>query len=469
MSVVDNVGVPYSAYVQFEMKWISHGNIPQANWSKIVSMKAVKTGGDYASGELFTTIDLVIEYRHVPHFYTNLLKYLEESTDGRVRAQIRWGYSMTPGGQPTPSTPMYNVTLVKCEPTNMWNTLNISFVQDEIDKKYTSWKPELKEHLSKKDTKYVNLSDLVSDIAKYQGWEIGKIVPTQPQPTGADGVQDPIKIKSFYMTPIQAINDLIARYANISTTGEMRYVSTVKFTTDKPNGVYYFVPTMYLTNNYGVSKTYEYVIQGLNNGNVIEFTPKFGNIYTDILNPNYTPQSVYNRIQQKPSAINSIPLASMDFIEYTPDVQQSSPKENDNIQPPVSYASYIEQPESRVVSQNFSESSLFIKNYIGSDISKYLNVLSIRQSATMKILGDPTLNAMDYVNVIVLYPATWEVTEPKLHPSSGVYQIISITDEIQDGTYTSTLNLIACDSDKFNFKVGNISNQKFTEYSNEKE
>lgn len=478
MAVID-IGSPYSTFIRFNIEGIAHGNVPNPNWSKVQSLR---TGGyeDRIGGGALV-VNLTLEYRQAPQFYTNLLTALNQSTDGRVRAQVQWGYSTT-SGVAAPVSPLYEMIIVKCTPTDLWKTLEVQLIQDDANDKYLTWKPETKQMLEErtKSDPFYDLSDLVTAIAQYQGWEVGKIVPTKSQykiheEQYPEYAEPPvIKIRSFYLTPLQAIAELLTRYANESLVGETGYVSTVKYTPEHPYGLYYFVPTINLKSNYGVTnKTYQYVIQGTSNGTVLEFTPKFyGNMYVDEANPQIKAllnsdekDRIYqsltdqvNRLRETPSKLEVTTLDSMEFLEYSPNIGSKKPTENDNIAKPVSFAQYVQVPRSKTIAQNLSEVDQFARNLMENDIKRYLNVLSIRTTAEMVIVGDPELNAMDYINVIVMYPTNWEASlATRIHPSSGVYQIAKIVHEINNGTYQTRLTLIAQDSDKETFKVDSMA------------
>ena len=59
--------------------------------------------------------------------------------------------------------------------------------------------------------------------------------------------------------------------------------------------------------------------------------------------------------------------------------------------------------------------------------------------ATLTIAGDPTIEPLQYINVLPFRP------DGKLHFSAGTYQVIKVTDNIISGFYTTELELLRSD------------------------
>lgn len=453
MAVID-LYPNYSIFITLTIDGKEYGSKPDANDNTITSLKVSKYGGSVADNGIFIRADLSISYRHAPSMYEEILQSITRYPDGRPPITLQWGYVNGP------VSPLFSMELAKCEPTNTWDNLSLVLIQLEVSKKYTEWNSATKDLLASKE--WYNVSDVVSAIAEGQGWNVGNITSTKAQVPNADGTQDPILIRSYTSTPLNSISEIVGRYSAVSTTNENGYVSTMKFTTDYPDGLYYFMPTLNLTHGYGIKDhTYEYVINGMSHGTVIDFTPKFyGNIYTDYFNSGNDEPTVVSRLRSTSPQLSFFAQDTSELINLSPTATSRSVPDNDNIADPVSFASYIQLSENNpTIAKNFTDISEFSTNITRDGIKKYMNVISLRTTADMTIVGDPDLNPFDYINVLVMYPADWNMPV-KLHPSSGVYQIIKITDQIEQGTWKTQLTLLAVDENDFDASIGQpISDQ----------
>lgn len=409
-----------------------------------------------SSGENFTADGYVftieLNYQLIPDFYERMLKLIKANSDGMIPATLQYGYysDYDSWGE---CSPLYELKMLSCQPTDLWSRLQLKFIQVENKNSYNVFTEKTSTALN--ENEYNNLSDYVQTIAEGQGWAIGHIEPTIPY----DGK---IERDESIATPIQCITELLTRYPNESTKGEGGYICAFKNVLGK--SLFYFIPTTFLAegSNYGYvesDSTYEFFFNALPQGKVITFTPKFvsGLVESsqgDTINPDNL------RFEERPDlAVITTDTREIQSIQYN--MESASPNSN-SITPQNSYAGYINPAN---VQRNIDSRNLlnYMRSSIKEKISNYVNVVGVRTSAEMEILGDPSLSVGDYILVIPMYPQTNYENPGKIHPSGGTYRINKIVDHIANGTFTTNLTLMAVDNP--DFKVGELTKSTMPLYN----
>lgn len=432
-------GVQYGTVGAIEDAWS-----PQAVTS--LTVEKVSSGRDFTANGYQFTIEL--NYLMVPDFYETILKLVKSSASGLIPATLQYGYYSEDNS--AECSPLYELEMSSCQPNDLWTSLTLKFIQVDSRNSYNIFTEDTLNKLKEKD--YNNLSDYVTAIAEGQGWTIGHIEPTIPY-NGKIERNDSIK------SPIQCIYNLLTRYPNESTKGEGRYICAFKHTLN--TSVFYFIPTTFLASgsNYGYiesSTTYEFFFNALPQGKVISFTPKFvssiveeASQETGAIDPNKL------MFEERPDlAVITSDTREIQSIQYN---MQDDTKLDNSVSELESYAGYI-NPAHVQINVNSANLLNYMRSSIKENISKYVNVIGVRTSAEMEILGDPSLNVGDYILVIPMYPQSSYDNPGKIHPSGGTYRIDKITDTISGGTFTTNLSLSAV-SDK-DFKVGEITSSK---------
>ena len=431
--IIDNV--QYGTVGAVEDAWS-----PQA----ITSLQVEKT----SSGREFTangyTFTIELNYLMIPDFYEKMLKLIKANADGLIPATLQYGYYSD--DNTAECSPLYELQMLSCQPNDLWTSLTLRFIQVSSKNSYNVFTPDTLAKLAEKE--YNNLSDYVTAIAEGQGWTIGHIEPTIPY-------NGKIERNDSITSPIQCINELLTRYPNESTKNEGRYICAFKHTLN--TSTFYFIPTTFLdeSSNYGYvesSSTYEFFFNALPQGKVISFTPKFVSSIVDeasqdanAINPNKL------LFEERPDlAVITSDTREIQSIQYN----MEDVKTENTVSDPESYAGYINPAH---VQLNINSANLinYMRSSIKENISKYVNVVGVRTSAEMEILGDPSLNVGDYILVIPMYPQDSYDKPGKIHPSGGTYRIIKITDTLSNGNFSTNLTLAAV-SDK-DFKVGEIT------------
>lgn len=439
----------HSTFISLIIDGVQYGTVGAAEdaWSPqaITSLQVEKT----SSGREFTangyTFTIELNYLMVPDFYENILKLVKANAGGLIPATLQYGY-YSDYNSLEECSPLYELRLLTCQPNDLWTTLTLKFIQVDSRNSYNIFTPETLAKLS--ETEYNNLSDYVTAIAEGQGWTIGHIEPTIPY----DGK---IERNDSLNSPVQCINELLTRYPNESTKGEGRYICAFKHALN--TSTFYFIPTTFLkdNSNYGYvesTSTYEFFFNALPQGKVISFTPKFVSSIAEEASQDVNAIDPNKLLfEERPDlAVITSDTREIKSIQYN----MEDVKPQNSLSNLESYAGYI-NPAHVQINVNSANLINYVRSSIKENISKYVNVIGIRTSAEMEILGDPSLNVGDYIMIIPMYPQDSYVKPGKIHPSGGVYRILRITDTISEGSFTTNLSLQAV-SDK-DFKVGEIT------------
>jgi len=176
-------------------------------------------------------------------------------------------------------------------------------------------------------------------------------------------------------------------------------------------------------------KNYNFIIRALPNGQVISFTPVLSD-GTAISNNDQRAdvqnlKNFYGVISRDTKEVVGI-----DYSLATENNDDALKHDNKTV------GAISKNP---VINVKFSDIESYAESILKDDISAYAYSTDMNASATMKILGDTTLQLLDYINVIPMYPVT-STMAGAMHPSGGTYQIRSIEDEIGNN-FVTTLSL----------------------------
>lgn len=433
----------------------SPNNVVELSVTKLIpdDLREDKSSSRESEGSLTiynsaTTAKLTLNYANTP----DLIDYII----GQVRAnqmfppcRLQYGYVNGP------KSPVIHMTITSIKPTDLFSNLEIEMIPgDEVDPyKYTKFTQGFIDHYNQRNKSpedggtngYYRLSELVTDIANYQGWIIGNIVETIPQDGSTWITKEPIKILDLSMNPIDAINDLLGRYPNETAQGEVAFVLTFKYT--QRGGEVYFVPSSYLKNAYEPTKlkSYDFYINALPYGQVIDFSPKFENMNFDFC--------------LKTSEVQSLGMISKDTNEIV-DVLVNWKSGLDNNNSLFKYDDVntvlMQSAAAPIPNTVLSNIPNYMSSLIRSNINDYVYPIQMKVTAAMTVVGDPELNVLDFINVIPLYPQSSYNTPPKVHPSGGTYKITKITDVINT-VFTSELELTNIDE---TYDIGELTVEK---------
>lgn len=446
MAILDQSQI-HSVYISLIIDGVQYGTVGTSEdaWSPqaITHLEVKKTtSGDRGAAAAGFQFTVELNYLTIPDFYERILKAIKLYAGGMIPATIQYGYV----GEDL-SSPLYNLVLIECQPNDLWTSLTLKFIESDSVNQYNIFTEATNEALAKNE--YTNLSDIVTAIANGQGWKIGQIAETIPY-------SEPIKIKNKLKSPIDAINELLQRYPNETKEGEGAFVCGFKHTIE--GSFFYFVPTFAVKNRYGFTnteKSYEFYFNALPQGNVISFTPKFVSAIGDEAGQESNKDNKLDpnklMFETRPD-LGLVTTDSREMISIIYNMENRPPVES--LSEPESYNGFV-NPEQKVYNIESPNIKQYMQSTIKGKISQYVNVVGIRNTASMEVLGDPGLNVMDYINVIPMYPQDGYVNPGKIHPSGGVYWIKSITDVIDLGKYTSTLELAA--ESQQDFQVGEIT------------
>lgn len=453
-SVVDSSQI-HSTFISLIIDGKEYGSLASDNDGiigpqAITSLKVEKKTSDasnVATGFIFT-IDL--NYLMYPDFYETILRLIKEHPDGLIPAKIQYGYSE--GGL---CSPVYELALLSCQPKDLWQTLELQFISGEYETKYNAFTDMTNEDLA--NNKYYNLSRFVEAVAYNQGWEIGEIVETIPYNTDPEGNPDdyikfPEKCSS---NPITAIMSLLKTYPNNSIHGEGGYIAGFKHYVG--GSKFYFVPTTELVHEYdfnNVTHTYEFYFNALPKGNVISFTPKLLSALADSAG-NSDPLDASRLVFEDRPDIGIITEDSRELLSITYDIEPTGISQVNSARELDSAAGFREPTIDRIANVGADDIVSHFKSKITENMSKYVNVIGVRNTAELVVLGDPSLNVMDYINVIPMYHVRSYTTPNKMHPSGGIYWVKQIVDTIENGVFQTSMSLVA-ESSK-DFKLGEIS------------
>ena len=441
MANITSLPQVFSPFVSFIVgdRELGTYNLVDRSPNTFVSLDLVKNTDSMAG--FSATIKL--NYLSMPDLYDYVVELFKQNQSGLVPCTLMYGYI------DGPRTPVYDMEIISVEPTDMWMNLTFKLTTGNSRKEMYNFNQEFIRAYEVEPI--YNLSDLVRMIATYQGWSVGEIVDTKPQSSFSDGTPEPVTLLNYTMTPLEAIQNLLQRFPNESLAGEGGYISLFKNT---PTGQkYYFVPSSYTFNQYSSQdlKTYDFYFNALPQSQVISFEPK--------LSTAVTKSAVAS--QQITSEKPSIGMISSDTNELVNLIYGFTADDNLNssLSQELYNGSNLKMQKVGMVSYDG------MKNYLASsiknDINAYVDVIGIKTTATLELIGDPDINPQDYINIVPLYPASWDVPM-KIHPSGGTYWVTKVTDSIDSSGYTTTLEAVT--DGNYKFKLGEITTESNADY-----
>ena len=450
MSVLDQSQI-HSTFVSLVIDGVEYGSIA-SNSERIIgpqgitSLKVEKSTADASNVAVGFKFTIELNYLMYPDFYETILRLIKQFPDGLIPATIQYGY--TDGI----CSPVYELKILSCEPNDLWTTLTLQFISTESKSKYNLFTDKTDKAFE--DNKYYNLSDFVRAVAVNQGWEIGEIVDTIPY---ADPDVDPDKyirwVEPRSSNPITAIMQLLTKYPNNSSLGEGSYIAGFKHYVG--GSKFYFVPTTELVKEYDFKNainTYEFYFNALPQGNVLSFKPK---LYSALVDASANSQLNPNKLKfdERPD-IGVITTDSRELYSVIYDVEDRKLSSIDSTKNLGTACGFVE-PSLKIYNVESSNIKEYFRSKITGKMSDYVNVMGVRNVAEMEILGDPSINVMDYVNIIPMYQMKSYTIPNKMHPSGGIYWIKAMVDIIENGTFTTQLDLVS--EGQKDFKIGEIS------------
>lgn len=443
----------HSAFVSLIIDGVEYGTLSPEGPQSITQFVCTKTTNQRSPAGI--SFRITLNYLLRLDFYERILKLIKQSPTGLVMAKIQYGY------YDGLVSPIYESQLKSCKPTDLWQNLELTFYTEAATNskdRYHSWTEATKELIeSRPDGYYTSLSQLVTDIAKGQSWFYeaeGGIIPTKDNYQLYDNKRPPVDFA--LSNPLEAINSMIREFQPISLNDETNYYAAFKYRIGQ-EPIFYFVPTQDLKADYrwvDTADTYEFFFNALPQGKVIKFNPTLTTAINELAGEGVL--SFNNKPNLGVITSDSRELTSILFqMEDKPNVKSYSE--------PESFAGYINLKSAVGNGQPVQIASPDVENYmkatISGNFSQYVNTLGVRNTATMSIIGDPSLNVMDHITVIPYYPITMDDIvsglSGKIHPSGGVYWIQQIEDTISNGGFTTNLELKA-ESNR-DFTLGKIT------------
>lgn len=232
------------------------------------------------------------------------------------------------------------------------------------------------------------ISDIVAQVAEYEGWTMVKL----------DATEDLAEEREFHQqnqTSIEFIRTTLVPEANKGQY-PVRFMQTATATdgtqcwfikTDPKN------PTV-------TRKEFNFMINAGNFGNVISFSPNYEGAQLAALN----------------TQIGFVDRETNDMIVY--ENQASQIAGADKLLPRnIPYGSTT--PDMM--------SSILQNHWYGQNVGGY--------DATLEIVGDPKVAPLEYINIIPMRP------DGRVHHTGGIYQVMEVVDNIQ-GSYKTTIQCV---------------------------
>lgn len=373
---------PYYAYVNFAIGEVELNKVPP---NHILSFSYDRTTLDSANVFQISVID------------TTALALEFQLAQGYQELKFSYGYT---GG---PSSKIYTgqLTDYKLKFTTYGVQLDIEGVSSGLST-YGVTKSATYEHRM--------ISDIVYDIAKEEGWKIGYIETTQ-EVFGADGKT----YKSFTRNNTNAVNFItteLTPYAKSALTGASGYQLSFDDSTDPPT-VNYHPPKV--SNNNSSSENvnfYEFAYGTGGDSRVISFEPQFSGMSIAVQGASEVDVSTVDALRNEMFSITC-------NKDTNPNVPQTGAKTN----------------VPNVASNTLLSSSLGYNEATNLAATMWFQQAGQSYGAILEIVGDPNLDPQSMCSVLI-------VNQDGLpHHSSGAYLITQITDSIEGGQYTTTLQL----------------------------
>lgn len=252
-----------------------------------------------------------------------------------------------------------------------------------------------------------SISNIVRQIAKEQKWEIGVIEPSQDyQFEHIRHGEDPIAfIKSFSNEAISAVTGKgdYKFYLSSRDNKDYVYFSTIDYSS-KSDEILKELPK-------ALSKSLDQydIFIGKPSERVISFEPEYGEALNALLGAKSGRGSAVKPENNEPISTEIMSLAHQSDIASNP----------------------LFNTVTKVIAQNtYTFEQLVAKAKSNYDAANYL-----AYPATLTLVGDPSITPMSQISILVMTRAGLK------HHSSGKYLVESVNDSIQNGTFTTTLNL----------------------------
>lgn len=236
-------------------------------------------------------------------------------------------------------------------------------------------------------------SAIVQQIAQEEGWKIGKIVTTQK-----------VAFKESYLRQGQTAEDFIRETLikdSVSLDGKTDYTFYLDFNT-KGETCCYFLPKDSEV-DYSNVKTYEFIIGSGNESEiVISFTPNYDGVLQHLLGGD--------------SSTNTLSVETPGMSYLTNTIVGSYP--NGGIKRRVGSSTYNDTEAGKVAEYLWTKMAV------------------LDNTAQLVLRGDASFYIQAYIVIVVLTPDGY------FHHSSGLYQVLTVSDDIEGGNYTTTLELV---------------------------
>lgn len=296
-------------------------------------------------------------------------------------------------------------------------------------------------------------SNVVKAIAKGLNWPIGYIEPTKPLAEGAMITVEHVEegplayIQKNFCGKIDAKDGdgKTVKAEAVSIGGLRDYIAFFEYGTDSKLKFYYLprqVVTKSLISN---MRVYEYTIRGTNSGEFQSEVLEFSFTPVDLRSVQYNVKKLDGHGDTNlPSVSNS--RKEVSNVKTT---QESQIKGGSAAQTNRAVRGTAQNPNYRSILSNDTKEA--IDSYLANLDHNITNTWSSvgQGGATMKILYDESIRLMQVIYVCVLCPMNDSVsfggqtnTKKVIHPSSGLYSVKGITDEINGSAATTTLELM---------------------------
>lgn len=245
-------------------------------------------------------------------------------------------------------------------------------------------------------------SEIVRQICTEEGWQVGNVVETEKA--------DKEEFIRSGKTPLQFINDELVPIAK-SKSGQTNYVFYFDKTATKPIANFKPMKESSVTD----ARSFEYII-GKHYNNIISFTPAYNGLMYNLFS--MTPQD------NSDTASTDGGVANTSVSPYVPSLDSLTNKLIMPYEPSKEFKKFI-------------GTSSYDNGDLGK-ISEYLftKMLDLCNTAQLELTGDATIEIPSFVAITVL------TKDGFFHHSSGLYQVLEIVDHVEEGDFTTTLNMI---------------------------
>lgn len=245
----------------------------------------------------------------------------------------------------------------------------------------------------------MRIDEIVTKIARDEGWEIGEITKCEEVPLNSElGTSG--GMMEFHQEN-ESINQFIESrlipYARSASTGEGGFIYRLE-PLSNGNSRIFFTP---MSDNDVPKLELEYIM-GTESERIISFEPQFNESLVALLGGG----SVSSTTQD--------PLTN-EVVNVNINGKTSSNKDIKRVVGGTSYS--------------FAEMSSLSKNL-------WQKAINLSYPATLNLVGEPNIEPLSIISMVVM------TEDGFIHHSSGAYLVETVEDEIDDGVFTTTLNLI---------------------------